>query len=113
MTENKTTKMKLYKLPTNDLNSKFRGNSKQNLKIPIIQHSTGFMKEITKRSKITFKNEVQFKKTPHFDYSFDHSIIEGGKDFSIVSYFSDISLGDQETASSVKSSSVKFVSNNF
>ena len=86
---------------------KLKNNSKNNLKIPIIQHNRPVPQENV--NKYNMKTEGQFKKKSQIDYSFDHSIIEGGKDFSIVSNFSDISLGDHETSSSIKSSSLKIV----
>ena len=108
--ENKVdSKLKIYTLNKKDFYSNYTANSKQNEKVGFIIHPNRVSNGNVKRGKSTVRINVHSNRISPLEPMFEHSIIEGGREFSIVSLISDISLGDQETMTSEKSTIVKFV----
>ena len=98
----KVSKLKIYYLHKKDFYSKYNSNSK--LTIPVINPKANNENVIKNKQSVKIELLSKYK-----DMSLDDSIIEGGREFSIISYFSDISLGDQETMVSDNSSKIKIV----
>jgi hypothetical protein len=99
--------MRLFKLYKKDFYSKLKVETNFNTFNPINKTKTFQLSSENKKKNIP-KN-FPSKKVTEINLSFDNSIIEGGNNFSLMSIISDISLGDQETMTSEKSTNTKMV----